>query len=613
MGPAHAALGAGTAAANVEAMTCPRALLLLLLLFPVLACDPGAPNAPPSTDDAPEDSTEAAPSAATAGTGALWPGAIAYQDDCAAGEFDPYALCGPTVAAGVAEWNRRVGFLPLVRRTTEANYLTLRPSHTPGLGESYVGMQGGAQVVLVPDTGRLNTSVAGFLHEIGHAAGLAHEHARFDRDWFVELNRTNITDSRQFSMGYTGADVGWYDLRSIMHYRSEDLVTLAVDRSQWVMRLRNGSTTWTSVSTLSEGDVSGLRALYYGDWSGTRYDLAVSLAARRPGSGVRTYAEALAPKHTAYPFACFPGEECLNADLDNNGTDDVVVFNHGRGGYSSVYTLLSDGGGYALPQTAHGYFCTAGEVCAVGDVDGDGRADLVTFQHGTGGGTAVYVAKADASRPGRFGASFVAAGSFCPASATCLVADVDASGTADLVSIDLGAGTVSVVLTHGGTGLSLDPPFEAPASWLGLRVPTDATLGQLRLADVDGDRRADAVWFGRVDGRVHVALSGPGVSYGRFGSTLPGFGRWTVVHGWFCVGREACRVGDVDGDGKVDLVTFDQPNARTWVAKNSSRVGAPSFGGGELWSEQACAVAGGTCELADVNGDGADDVVEFTR
>jgi hypothetical protein len=122
----------------------------------------------------PEDSTEAAPSAAAAGTGALWPGAIAYQDDCAAGEFDPYALCGPTVAEGVAEWNRRVGFLPLVRRTTEANYLTLRPSHTPGLGESYVGMQGGAQVVLVPDTGRLNTSVAGFLHEIGHAAGLAH-------------------------------------------------------------------------------------------------------------------------------------------------------------------------------------------------------------------------------------------------------------------------------------------------------------------------------------------------------------------------------------------------------------------------------------------------------
>ena len=111
MGPAHAALGAGTAAANVEAMTCPRALLLLLL-FPVLACDPGAPNAPPSTDDAPEDTTEAAPSAATAGTGALWPGAIAYQDDCAAGEFDPYALCGTTVAEGVAEWNRRVGFLP---------------------------------------------------------------------------------------------------------------------------------------------------------------------------------------------------------------------------------------------------------------------------------------------------------------------------------------------------------------------------------------------------------------------------------------------------------------------------------------------------------------------
>jgi len=577
----------------------PRDCLLFALLSLLAACGAGG--------ELEEDHQ-----AATQGAEALWPGYIPYQADCSAGSFDPYSFCEPTVRDGVAEWNRRVGFLPLIPRTTETNYVAFRPSLTAGEAYSYVGMQGGLQILTVPDTGRLSTSVIGFLHEVGHAAGLVHEQGRSDRDWFVELNAPNINDARQFSKAFTAADRGWYDFKSIMHYRSEDLVLFAKDKSSWVMRTRAPSMSWPSATGLTEGDVSGLRAMYFGDWSGDRYDLKVSLAARNPAWGNSVRQNAFAPKRSAYPWSCLPGEVCLTADLDANGADDIVVFNHGRDGYNTVYTQLSDGSGFSVPVTAHSYFCTASELCALGDVNGDGRADLITFQHGTPG-TAVYVALGDSGRPGMFLGSIVAASSFCGSNADCKVADVDGNGTDDLVSIDYTSGALSVVLTHASGGLSFDPPFEAPAPWLSLRVPSAASLGQLHLADVNGDRRADAVWFARADGRVYVALSAPGASFGRWGYTLPGFGRWNLVHGWFCVGSEECRLADVDGDGKRDLVTFDRAGGRSWVSINASTTSALSFGGGLLWSEEACATGTGNCELGDFNGDGADDVIEFVR
>ncbi|MFO0728258.1 MAG: FG-GAP-like repeat-containing protein [Myxococcota bacterium] len=576
--------------------------LCLSALFLFSACG----GAPAETEDAPE-------AAAVASVSGLWPGYIPYRDDCTSGTFDPFARCPWAVAEGVKRWNAKVPFLPLVPRTTEADFVSFVPSTSAGEGSSYLGKRGGMQQITVADTGLDSTTLIAFLHEVGHAAGLAHEQARFDRDWFVDLNRPNISDWSQFSQGTTARDYGWYDFRSIMHYRSSDISLFALHSWDYVMRTRAGATSWPSMGDLTNGDVQTLRDLYFPDWSGSSYDVKIALAARDPAYGNSARANAFGPSATAYPWACLPGEVCLTADVDGNGATDVVVFNHGRGGYNTVYTMLSDGGGFAVPQTAHSYFCTAPEVCAVGDVDGDGRSDIITFQHGATG-TAVYVALSDSSRPGMYRASTVAASNFCDASSDCFVADVDGSGSADLVAVNRINHQVWVVLTHGaGGGFSLDPPFEAPSYMNTLTMPTDASLGQLRFADMDGDRRADAVWFARgSNGSVYVSLSKPGVYAGRFGYTYPSFARWTYVNPWFCVGSEECRLGDVDGDGKIDLLTFDRAGGATYVGLNSSIVGAPSVGYGLLWSTTACHT-GGTCEVGDVNADGAVDVVEFMR
>ena len=61
-------------------------------------------------------------------------------------------------------------------------------------------------------------------HELGHALGFFHEHARWDRDRFVTIHYENIKPGREPDYDWiprtnwiTGATP--YDYRSIMHYR----------------------------------------------------------------------------------------------------------------------------------------------------------------------------------------------------------------------------------------------------------------------------------------------------------------------------------------------------------------------------------------------------------
>jgi hypothetical protein len=57
-----------------------------------------------------------------------------------------------------------------------------------------------------------------------------------------------------------------------------------------------------------------------------------------------------------------------------------------------VYVGISDGAQeFATPQRWNNYFCVSGERCAVGDVNGDGSADVIAFQHRKAAESGVYV------------------------------------------------------------------------------------------------------------------------------------------------------------------------------------------------------------------------------
>jgi hypothetical protein len=124
-------------------------------------------------------------------------------------------------------------------------------------------------------------------------------------------------------------------------------------------------------------------------------------------------------------------------------TPDLALAKEGE-----VLVGLSDGGGFAdAGKSSISSFCLNSEACAVGDVNGDGRADIIAFQHGRPGTaeTGVYVGRSEVSIDGSTGARRVRFGPpekwndyFCVYGEKCAVGDVNDDGRADIIAFQHG-------------------------------------------------------------------------------------------------------------------------------------------------------------------------------
>ena len=194
--------------------------------------------------DRPRD--PAAEAIAITGSRFRWPnGTIPFT-------IDPAMPDKARVLDAIAHWEASTTcrFAP---RTKESDFVTFRA----GTGcSSSVGRRGGQQfVTLAGDCGKGNA-----IHEIGHAAGLWHEHGREDRDRFVRINFDKVRkDSfHNFNQHVTdGDDAGPYDYASIMHYPRN---AYSVDGSDTVVPLERSAQVGQRAA-LSAGDIAAANAL----------------------------------------------------------------------------------------------------------------------------------------------------------------------------------------------------------------------------------------------------------------------------------------------------------------------------------------------------------------
>ena len=181
----------------------------------------------------------------------LWPGGIIPY------VIDP-ELTNPYVADAIQHWNENT-VIRLVERTNQPNWVRFRPGSNCS---ATVGMVGGEGIVSLRET----CSPGSVVHEIGHAAGLWHEHQRNDRDRHVWVSPRSLrTGGQTFKTAYEqkgalGLDSGPYDYGSVMHYRfigRMETIPPGIVVGRGGPQLGRGSDTG-----LSPADIDGVSRLY---------------------------------------------------------------------------------------------------------------------------------------------------------------------------------------------------------------------------------------------------------------------------------------------------------------------------------------------------------------
>jgi hypothetical protein len=449
---------------------------------------------------------------------------------------------------------------------------------------------------------RLSTSCVErtVIHEFGHVAGLHHEQSRSDRDEWIKIHWQNINPDYydQFCRRNGGpfdaveslycngvpevaVERGYaYDYDSVMHYESRAFVRKELAPTAiTIERLKPGNIDDNRV--LSAGDIATLQRLY-----------AFSSSSR----GMEFCSQSR-------------DEVCMTGDFNRDGHQDLISFHHGAfDGSSDVWVSLSNQNGLYLAPTrwATGFCGRTEEVCKVGDFNGDGADDIVSFHHGAfGGSSSVYAYLSD----GR--ASFVYPGStwasgFCGRSEeVCDVGDFNRDGVDDIITFHHGAfggsANVFVYLSNKSAFVYPGKPWKTAFCYAGMTC---------RVGDVDGDLREDAIAFFR---NVYSNASANDVWVSR--STGSDFGQETKWHENLCGAEDLCLVGDVTGDGRADAVSLVGRLANSGGLAVRAQIAisrSAAFEAAPIQGEARCGIQS-NCGLADLDKDGRDDVYGFVK
>lgn len=178
-----------------------------------------------------------------------WPSGIVYYD--IANDFIQRNL----VREAISHYHEKTG-LKFVLRTYQRNYIEF--VNIPGdVSFSYIGMINGRQEIKI---GELVRSMGTFVHEIGHAVGMEHEHCRQDRDSHINVHLNNLIDQKwtyAFDIRNTTLDIGNFDFSSVMIYYSG---AFAIPGTYTITKKYGGYISGNNV--LSEGDIYALKVIY---------------------------------------------------------------------------------------------------------------------------------------------------------------------------------------------------------------------------------------------------------------------------------------------------------------------------------------------------------------
>jgi len=278
-------------------------------------------------------------------------------------------------------------------------------------------------------------------------------------------------------------------------------------------------------------------------------------------------------------------------DLDGDGKLDVVTANTGNASLSVFRNTSSVGN---ISFAAHADFATGNadpQYVAIADFDGDGKPDMavtneanVSVFHNTttsGSTTISFAAHADFAVESEPGG--IAVGDFDGDGKPDIAATISSDNYVSVLHNTSSAGTISFG-THADFSVGPGP-------------------GNLAVSDVDGDGKLDIVTSNGGDGSASILhnTSSSSISFGTHqdinvdeGDANESF--YTVV------------MNDLDGDGKPDMIVVDNNDA-LYLLHNTSSTGSPSFGSKVTVAVGTNSYALYGAAIGDFDGDGKPDIV----
>jgi gliding motility-associated-like protein len=282
-------------------------------------------------------------------------------------------------------------------------------------------------------------------------------------------------------------------------------------------------------------------------------------------------------------------------DLDGDGKADMAVADF-TGDTVSVFRNTSSSGIVSFASKVDFTTGTGPISVSIGDLNGDGKADMAVANYeantvsvfrntGSSGtiNTSSFASKVD----------FITGG--VPTSIS--IADLDGDGKADMAVANSASATVSVFRNTGSSGSITSSSFASKVDFATGSSPRSVSLG-----DLDGDGKVDMAIANAFSNTVSVlrnTSSGGSITASSFANKVD-----------FTTGAfpYSVSIGDLDGDGKADMAIANYNINSVSVFRNTSTSGNITTSSFATKIDFTVGTFSYSVSLGDLNGDGKVDI-----